>query len=143
MKENMHLKIWTFVFRFCDSVWQLLLKNVEFLTVSGQSIAKVDGKVRQAKYIHYTIHILFVICNRLKLWHVTPGNLKTKDNQKQETSVKRFLQNRNLQCKLQSSNQSFSWNIKVTIVLLYSFFIIQCLCTFNLKREINIWKIKK
>jgi len=37
-------RLWSF--RFCDSVWQLLLKNVEFLTVSGQSIVKVDGKVK-------------------------------------------------------------------------------------------------
>ena len=31
--------------RFCDSVWQLLLKNVEFVTSTGQPVVKVDGKV--------------------------------------------------------------------------------------------------
>ena len=31
--------------RFCDSVWQLLLKNVEFLSTSGQPVVRVDGKV--------------------------------------------------------------------------------------------------
>jgi len=37
-------RLWSF--RFCDSVWQLLLKNVEFLSSSGQPIVRVDGKVK-------------------------------------------------------------------------------------------------
>lgn len=37
-------RLWSF--RFCDSVWQLLLKNVEFLSTSGQPVVKVDGKVK-------------------------------------------------------------------------------------------------
>lgn len=31
--------------RFCDSVWQLLLKNVEFLSNTGHLVARVEGKV--------------------------------------------------------------------------------------------------
>lgn len=37
-------RLWSF--RFCDSVWQLLLKNVEFLTNSGNLVASVKGKVK-------------------------------------------------------------------------------------------------
>jgi len=37
-------RLWSF--RFCDSVWQLLLKNVEFLTNSGNVVAAVSGKVK-------------------------------------------------------------------------------------------------
>jgi hypothetical protein len=37
-------RLWSF--RFCDSVWQLLLKNVEFLTNSGNLVASVHGKVK-------------------------------------------------------------------------------------------------
>ena len=32
--------------RFCDSVWQLLLKNVEFVSPNGQPVARVTGKVK-------------------------------------------------------------------------------------------------
>ncbi|MCP3659038.1 MAG: hypothetical protein GY830_01450, partial [Bacteroidetes bacterium] len=34
--------------RFCDSVWQLLLKNVDFLSSAGQVVAHVPGKVGSA-----------------------------------------------------------------------------------------------
>jgi hypothetical protein len=37
-------KLWSF--RFCDSVWQLLLQNVEFLTANGSLVASVNGKVK-------------------------------------------------------------------------------------------------
>jgi hypothetical protein len=37
-------KLWSF--RFCDSVWQLLLKNVEFVTHTGHSVVTVPGKVK-------------------------------------------------------------------------------------------------
>nr|ALS05026.1 transcription initiation factor IIA subunit 2 [Centropages dorsispinatus] len=37
-------RLWSF--RFCDSAWQLLLKNVEFLTNSGNLVASVNGKVK-------------------------------------------------------------------------------------------------
>ena len=38
-------RLWSF--RFCDSVWQLLLKNVEFVSSTGQPVVKVEGKVRR------------------------------------------------------------------------------------------------
>ena len=47
-----------YLFRFCDSVWQLLLKNVEFLSSSGQPIVRVDGKVRLINTI--LNHVLFI-----------------------------------------------------------------------------------
>eukprot|EP00088_Acartia_fossae_P003271 TRINITY_DN11369_c0_g1_i1.p1 TRINITY_DN11369_c0_g1~~TRINITY_DN11369_c0_g1_i1.p1 ORF type:complete len:111 (+),score=23.74 TRINITY_DN11369_c0_g1_i1:39-371(+) len=37
-------RLWSF--RFCDSVWQLLLKNVEFLAANGSLVASVNGKVK-------------------------------------------------------------------------------------------------
>jgi len=37
-------RLWSF--RFCDSVWQLLLKNVEFLSSNGSVVASVKGKVK-------------------------------------------------------------------------------------------------
>lgn len=37
-------RLWSF--RFCDSVWQLLLKNVEFLSNTGHTVAHVPGKVK-------------------------------------------------------------------------------------------------
>jgi len=37
-------RLWSF--RFCDSVWQLLLKNVEFVTSAGHLVAAVNGKVK-------------------------------------------------------------------------------------------------
>lgn len=37
-------RLWSF--RFCDSVWQLLLKNVEFLSNTGHIVASVRGKVK-------------------------------------------------------------------------------------------------
>jgi len=37
-------RLWSF--RFCDSVWQLLLKNVEFLSNTGHMVAHVPGKVK-------------------------------------------------------------------------------------------------
>lgn len=37
-------RLWSF--RFCDSVWQLLLQNVEFLTANGSLVASVNGKVK-------------------------------------------------------------------------------------------------
>ena len=132
---NFHLKFWTFVIRFCDSVWQLLLKNVEFLTVSGQSIVKVDGKVRQAKYLPSIFYLSS--CNRLKLWHVTPGNLRTKDKQKQVQQDS---------CRTETFNASSKAGTKVLVEILkwqfyrYTHPSFQCLCTYNLKREINIMK---
>ncbi len=37
-------RLWSF--RFCDSVWQLLLKNVQFVNSSGHIVASVAGKVK-------------------------------------------------------------------------------------------------
>ena len=46
-------RLWSF--RFCDSVWQLLLKNVEFLSHNGGTVARVEGKVSTELTIQGTV----------------------------------------------------------------------------------------
>ena len=57
--------------RFCDSVWQLLLKNVEFVSSTGQPVVKVDGKVRREdlniQTSHHSFQVKIVACDARKL----------------------------------------------------------------------------
>ena len=53
-------------------MWQLLLKNVEFLSSTGQPVVKVDGKVRVWFVVFIDFHsVLFqvkiVACDARKL----------------------------------------------------------------------------
>ena len=63
-------RLWSF--RFCDSVWQLLLKNVEFVSSTGQPVVKVDGKVRRilslsSQSLNDLFQVKIVACDARKL----------------------------------------------------------------------------
>jgi hypothetical protein len=53
MSDSLYINQPIFFFidvRFCDSVWQLLLKNVQFVNSSGHLVAAVNGKVNLATF---------------------------------------------------------------------------------------------
>ena len=52
-------------------MWQLLLKNVEFVSSTGQPVVKVDGKVRREdlniQTSHQSFQVKIVACDARKL----------------------------------------------------------------------------